>query len=90
MIPRWKEAILTWVGVNATAFTLALTLTPLISDCPWAVGFLAFNTAMVAGLTWLVMPVLGWLASGWLDSSRGDTVDDHRGPDPAQRHDHHK
>jgi uncharacterized protein len=69
MIPRWKEAILTWVGVNAAAFTLALTLTPLTSDWPWAAGFLAFNTAMVAGLTWMVMPVLGCLARGWPDRS---------------------
>jgi antibiotic biosynthesis monooxygenase (ABM) superfamily enzyme len=90
MTARWKEATLTWIGVNATAFTLALTLTPLISDWPWAAGFLAFNTAMVAGLTWLVMPVLDRLARGWLDSPRGDTADDYRGPDPAQWHDHHE
>jgi antibiotic biosynthesis monooxygenase (ABM) superfamily enzyme len=56
MKPRQKEGIVTWVGVNVTAFALTLTPTPVISGWPWFAGFLAFNTVAVIGLTWLVMP----------------------------------
>ncbi|QVL31693.1 hypothetical protein KIH39_23080 [Telmatocola sphagniphila] len=65
MKPRLKEALLTWIGVNITAFALTFTLTPLISDWSWFAILLVFNTAMVAGLTWMVMPALVWLAERW-------------------------
>jgi antibiotic biosynthesis monooxygenase (ABM) superfamily enzyme len=67
--PRWKSAILTWIGVSITAFILRQTLTPQISEWHIALGFLTFNAAMVACLTWLVMPTLGKLAHPWLHGS---------------------
>jgi len=90
MTPRWKEAILTWVGVNVTALALTFTLNLLIAGWPWYAGFLAFNSAMVAGLTWCVMPALTRLFGHWLEAPHGDPTDDHRRPDPAQRQDHHE
>lgn len=83
MKPRWKEAVLTWVGVNVSAFTLTFTLSPLTSDWPWLGSFLAFNTAMVAGLTWVVMPALSRHARDWFDAPRGDDADEQPRPDPS-------
>lgn len=67
--PRWKLALLTWVGVDLVALVLTFTLAPLTAGLPWFVGFLAFNAAVVAGLTWVVMPVLGRLARPWLEGA---------------------
>ena len=64
--PRWKMAIVTWVGVNLTALALSY-LMPLVSaGWPWVLGFVAFNAGVVAGLTWAVMPVLTRLFRPWL------------------------
>ncbi len=81
MRPLWKDAILTWIGVNITAFTLAVTLSPLISNWSWFAGLLAFNSAMVALLNWLVMPSLNWLAREWLDRLHRNKADDYRRTD---------
>lgn len=65
--PRWKMAILTWLGVWPTVlFVSALTANPLAGWPSWiANGF--FNLIMVAALTWVVMPVLTGLARPWLN-----------------------
>lgn len=90
MTARWKEAILTWIGVNVTALVLTFTLKLLIAEWPWYAGFLAFNTAMVAGLTWCVMPTLTRLFGHWLNFPHGGQTDEHRRLDSAQRQDHHE
>lgn len=66
--PRWKQAVLTWVGVDLIALLLTYTLSPLMAGWPWLVSFLTFNAAVVAGLAWVVMPVLTRLGRGWLAS----------------------
>jgi antibiotic biosynthesis monooxygenase (ABM) superfamily enzyme len=89
-MPRWKESILTWIGVNFTGFTLAFTLNPANSGWRWFAGFLAFDSAMVAGLTWLVMPASIWLARGWSYPPRRDDVDEYCGTHSSQRPNHHE
>lgn len=66
--PRWKQAVLTWVGVDLIALLLTYTLSPLTAGWPWVISFLTFNAAVVAGLAWVVMPVLTRLGRGWLTS----------------------
>ena len=66
--PRWKQAVLTWLGVDLIALVLTYTLSPLTAGWPWLAGFLTFNAAVVAGLAWVVMPVLSRLARGWLNA----------------------
>ncbi|MDY3563540.1 antibiotic biosynthesis monooxygenase [Gemmata sp. JC673] len=76
--PRWKLALLTWAGVNLTALALTFILAPFTARLPWFVGFLIFNAAVVAGLTWVVMPVLSRAARRWLQGPPA-------GPGHAQR-----
>ncbi len=45
---------------------LTYTLTPLTADWPWLLGLVTFNAAVVAGLTWPVMPALVRLSNRWL------------------------
>jgi len=64
--PRWKMAVVTWVGVNLTAYAMTMTLKPLIDPWPFFFSFITFNAGVVAGLTWVVMPLLTRLFRPWI------------------------
>ena len=64
--PRWKMALLTWLGVNVAVYCCA-TLVPLVfGTLPAIVGFLFVNALVVASLTWALMPLLLKLFGRWL------------------------
>ncbi len=64
--PRWKMAVVTWLGVNLTSLVLTFVLKPALAGFPWALGFVTFNAAVVSGLTWVVMPALSRVFRRWL------------------------
>ena len=64
--PRWKMAIATFLGVFPTAMILNLTLGRAIQPWPFLLGSAVFNAAMVALLTWMVMPLVTRALRGWL------------------------
>lgn len=66
--PRWKMAVATLLGVYPTSAVLALTVGPLVKGLPFLAGNLIFAAAMVAALTWLVMPLVTRLLHSWLHS----------------------
>jgi antibiotic biosynthesis monooxygenase (ABM) superfamily enzyme len=64
--PRWKMAILTWLGVWPTVLVVsALTANMLAGWTFWIANGVA-NLFVVAALTWIVMPVLTRIARPWL------------------------
>lgn len=65
--PRWKVALVSWAGVNLTALVLTYTLSPLTRGWPWGLAFVTFNAAVVAGLTWVVMPPLSRALRPWFE-----------------------
>lgn len=65
--PRWKMAIATYLGVLPVVMTLALTLGPLIQSWNFVLENALFNAFVVAGLTWVVMPLLTRLLGPWLN-----------------------
>lgn len=67
-VPRWKMAILTWIGVCVTVGVLGFLIGPWTANWSWFTNLLFFNAAVVLLLTWLVMPVLIWFAEAWLQS----------------------
>lgn len=69
--PRWRLAIVTWIGVCFTVGTLGVTLGPCLSDWSWLSKLLIMNAAVVVALTWCVMPILSRLLSAWLLPSKG-------------------
>ena len=67
--PRWKMAAATFLGVFPTAAILSLTLGAAIRPWPFILSSVVFNAAMVALLTWIVMPLVTRALHGWLNSS---------------------
>ena len=67
--PRWKMAIATFVGVFPTAAILSLTLGRAIRPWSFILSSVVFNAAMVALLTWIVMPLVTRALHGWLHSN---------------------
>jgi uncharacterized protein len=68
--PKWKMAIATFLGVFPVAMFLNATLGRLIQGWPFVWRTAVFNAAVVALLSWVVMPVVARLLHGWLQSSK--------------------
>jgi uncharacterized protein len=66
--PRWKMAVATLLGVFPTSLFLNLTIGPCVKMWPFLLGNLVFAAAMVAVLTWAVMPLVTRLLHSWLHS----------------------
>ena len=64
--PRWKMALVTWIGVCFVVYMVNLGLSW------WTLGwidwlrFLVANALVVVALTWVVMPILNRLFGSWL------------------------
>jgi len=64
--PAWKLAVATFLGVFPTALVLGRVLAPHLELLPLLVSSVLFNAAMVALLTWVVMPLVTRVLNGWL------------------------
>lgn len=64
--PRWKMALLTWLGVSVMVFAVSRSINLVNQTWPWWVSFLLINGLVVAGLTWAVMPLLVKCFRPWL------------------------
>ena len=65
-LPKAKLFVATFLGVCPTQMALGLTLGTLTKAWPFALGSLVFDAAMVAALTWAVMPLVTRLLQSWL------------------------
>jgi uncharacterized protein len=72
--PRWKIAIVTWIGVCLSVFVVNSCFSFFNQNWPMLVNLLVSNAVIVAGLTWIVMPALTWLFERWLSSSAGKVI----------------
>jgi uncharacterized protein len=64
--PRWKMALLTWLGVWPTSLLVATLLGPVLSNLAAVVSSAVIAAAIVVCLTWVVMPALVKVAHSWL------------------------
>jgi antibiotic biosynthesis monooxygenase (ABM) superfamily enzyme len=64
--PRWKMAIVTWIGVNPAVYIFSQAVPVAFGPLPTLAVFLLVNTFVVASLTWAFMPVLTTIFSRWL------------------------
>ena len=64
--PRWKMAIVTWLGVVPLAVFFGLVVAPLVAGFPTPLRVLVLPTIFVPTMTWLIMPRMTRLFSGWL------------------------
>lgn len=70
--PRYKMALVTFIGVCLVIAFLNLVLSPFIGNWPYFPNLLIFNACVVTLLTWVVMPVLTRIMRGWLFKKPGD------------------
>lgn len=70
--PTWKLAGATFLGVLPTALVLGELLAPRLASWPLLARAAAFNAAVVACLSWIVMPAVTRALHGWLHPTRAD------------------
>jgi hypothetical protein len=60
--PRWKVAVVTWLGICPTVYGLFLTVMPLLADWPLLPRVMLFTMLVVLLMTWVIAPKLThWL-----------------------------
>jgi hypothetical protein len=64
--PRYKLALLSWVGAYAVITTILAVMGPLMATWPLLLRTLLLSMLMVVAMTWLVIPSLTRLFRGWL------------------------
>ncbi len=68
--PRWKVAVVTWLGIFPTVLLLFLTVAPLMADWWLAPRVAVITVLVVLIMTWGVAPHLTRLLHPWLHASR--------------------
>ena len=64
--PKWKMAIVTWLGVWPTVFIISMFISPHLGELPVWLAF-GFDTLLVVlALTWIMMPILIKVFQPWL------------------------
>ncbi len=75
MIPRWKIAVVTWLGIYPSLVLILTLVRPLIARLPFLIETLALTLVLVPLMTFAVMPLLmGWFG-GWLRGPTPITVE---------------
>jgi antibiotic biosynthesis monooxygenase (ABM) superfamily enzyme len=64
--PRYKLALLSWVGAYAVITTILALLGPVMATWPLVLRTLLLSVLMVVAMTWLVVPSLTRLFRRWL------------------------
>ena len=64
--PRYKLALISWLGAYAMITLILATLGPTIASWPLPLRTLLLSTLMVTALTWLVVPTLTRLLGRWI------------------------
>lgn len=73
--PTWKLAIATFLGVLPTSLFLEQVLLPRLSALPWVFRSTLFAAAMVAMLSWIIMPLVTRALHKWLFPERAGKSD---------------
>ncbi|MDR3455468.1 MAG: antibiotic biosynthesis monooxygenase [Rhodoferax sp.] len=65
--PRWKMALVTWLGIFPLVLLLSRTIGALLAPFLWpALVVLVVTALVVTAMTWIVMPTLVRVFAGWL------------------------
>jgi antibiotic biosynthesis monooxygenase (ABM) superfamily enzyme len=84
--PRWKVAVVTWLGICPTVYVLFLLTGDLLKSWHLLPRTVLLTLAVVIAMTWVVAPQLTRLLRPWLFSTRPapKTVDSRKPPPPDQ------
>ncbi|MFM2119836.1 MAG: hypothetical protein RL722_1304 [Pseudomonadota bacterium] len=64
--PRWKVAVVTWLGIFPTVLLLFVTVVPLLADWPLVPRTMVVTLLVVLLMTWVVAPRLTRWFRPWL------------------------
>lgn len=64
--PRWKVAVVTWLGIYPTVLLLFLTIGPWLETWPLPARTAVITVLVVVLMTWVVAPRLTRWLSAWL------------------------
>jgi antibiotic biosynthesis monooxygenase (ABM) superfamily enzyme len=64
--PRWKVAVVTWLGIFPTVYLLFLLLGDVLAPWPLLPRIMVITVLVVTLMTWLVAPQLTRLLKPWL------------------------
>lgn len=67
--PRWKIAIVTWLGIFPTVYLLFLVLGGILAPWPLLPRIVVLTILVVTLMTWFVAPLLTRIFKPWLYSS---------------------
>jgi antibiotic biosynthesis monooxygenase (ABM) superfamily enzyme len=69
MMPRYKLALVTWMGAYAVITLILAVLGPVTAPWPLPLRTLLLSALMAPAMTWLVIPFLTRLFRSWLVSA---------------------
>lgn len=64
--PRWKMALLTWIGVSPAVYIFSNAIPAVVGDLTPLAMLLIVNAFVVASLAWGFMPLLTKIFKAWL------------------------
>ena len=64
--PRWKVAVVTWMGICPTVYVLFLLLGPLLQSWTLLQRVMLLTSLVVIVMTWVIAPQLTQLLKPWL------------------------
>lgn len=64
--PRWKVALVTWLGICPTVWIMQTALAPLLGAWPSFPRVMLMTALAIAAMTWLVAPFLTRQFAHWL------------------------
>lgn len=64
--PRWKVAVVTWLGIFPTVYLLFLAMEHVLAPWPLLGRIMLITVLVVALMTWVVAPTLTQLLKPWL------------------------
>ena len=73
-LPKWKVFVVTLLGVHPTSLLLTITVGVWTRAWPLLLSSIVFNVAMVAFLTWLVIPSLTRVLRPWLKAEEPENA----------------
>ena len=69
--PRWKVAVVTWLGIFPTVLLLFLTVAPLLEHWLLVPRVMVITALVVVLMTWVVAPRLTRWLDPWLHAKKG-------------------
>jgi antibiotic biosynthesis monooxygenase (ABM) superfamily enzyme len=64
--PKWKMALITWLGVTPLVYLYSLAVRTFLAGVPTLLQLCVVTALVVATLAWVVMPLLVRLFARWL------------------------